>query len=291
MTEILKSFLNRVGVYTDNGLGKYIPSESSYPQSIHKAMRYSVFAGGKRLRPALALASYELCGGEENNESVLMLCCALEMLHTFSLIHDDLPAMDDDDFRRGKPTSHKQFGEATAILAGDALCIQAFELLSKTKNCEIISTVSDALGTSGMIGGQVVDIESEGKSVDKDVLNFIHTHKTGKLIKASTITGAMIANASKSEIGMLLEYGKQVGLAFQIADDILDVTGSTEQIGKDAGSDQAKGKATYPSIYGLEESKSIAKGMAASAKDIIKPFGNKAELLCDIADYTIERIK
>jgi geranylgeranyl diphosphate synthase type II len=198
--------------------------------------------------------------------------------------------MDDDDFRRGKPTNHRVFGEAVAVLSGDALCIHAFELLSKTNNCRIVADISRALGTAGMIGGQVADIESEGKKADKKILEYIHTHKTAALITTSLRCGAILAGTDEKNLKRITLFGRKIGLAFQIADDILDVVGTTAQLGKDAHSDEALKKVTYPSILGLEKSRQAACDLTRTAKSLLKPFGKKAFLLCEIADFIIERI-
>ncbi len=253
-------------------------------------MRYSVLAGGKRIRPALAMAAFELCGGKKDDERIIAAGCALEMLHAFSLIHDDLPCMDDDDFRRGKPTNHRVFGEAIAVLGGDALCIYAYEILAGTGNCSIIAEISRALGTDGMIAGQVVDIESEGSKVGRDVLEYIHTRKTGAFIRSSVRIGAMLAEASDEDLAALTTYGDRIGLAFQVADDILDVVSTTEQIGKDAGSDEERGKITYPSLWGLDESRKIARTLITEAKAALDRFGTKAGLLAETADFIVERV-
>ena len=221
MTE-LKKYLSKVVEITNKSLEELLPEEDAKPTSIHKLMRYVVFAGGKRVRPCLVLATNEACGGTFANKDAAYAGAAIEMLHTFSLIHDDLPCMDDDDFRRGKPTAHKAFNEALAVLGGDALCIYAFEILSKIGRIEIINEISSALGTSGMIGGQVVDIESEGKTVSKETVSYIHDNKTAALIKASVKTGALLANASPDVIEKLSSFGSHIGLLFQVIDDILD---------------------------------------------------------------------
>ncbi len=289
METILKKYFKEKSIIVDRHLRKLLPLEGKYPSTIHKAMRYSIFAGGKRLRPILAVASFELCGGK--GDKVYPAACALEMMHTFSLIHDDLPCMDDDDFRRGKPTSHKMFGEAMAVLAGDALCIHAYEILGRYNNLPIVELISKALGTSGMLGGQVVDIESEGKDdIDKKTLKFIHIHKTEALITTSLLTGAIIAGADKKTQKLIREYGRCIGLAFQIVDDILDVVGTTEKLGKDAGSDLENKKATYPRLYGLENSMVEARSLTDKAKLIIAPFKNKGLVLSALADFIVERV-
>jgi len=247
----IKDYLEKVAKITDETLEKVLPSESTYPESIHRLMRYSTFAGGKRIRPCLVLASHEACGGVFNNENALLTSAAIEMLHTFSLIHDDLPCMDDDDFRRGKPTAHKAFTEALAVLGGDALCIEAFEILTRTGRVDIIQEIAKSLGTKGMIAGQVVDIESEGMQVTRKTLEYIHDNKTAALIRACVRCGALLAGASGDSLEKLTSYGNNIGLAFQVVDDILDEESTTEQLGKDAGSDREKGKATYPSIIGM----------------------------------------
>jgi geranylgeranyl diphosphate synthase type II len=290
VTKQLQIFLKRAQEFVNSGLDTYLPKETIFPERIHQAMRYSIFAGGKRVRPALTLAAYEFCGGDTSKEPIALACCAIEMLHVFSLIHDDLPSMDNDDFRRGKPTNHRVFGEALAVLGGDALCIHAFELLGRTGNPKVITEVAAALGTDGMIGGQVVDIESEGKKVDIKVLEYIHTRKTGALITTCLKIGALLADAPKDTVAALTEYGKNVGHAFQVADDILDVEGTTEQIGKDAGSDEERGKITYPALLGLNKSKEIAHELIRSAKQALSTYGNKGSLLNDVADYIIDRV-
>lgn len=269
-------------------LEKYLPLESEQPADLHKAVRYSMFAGGKRLRPALAMASFEACKGE--GESILLASAALEMTHTFSLIHDDLPCMDNDDFRRGRPTNHKVFGEAIAILAGDSLLVYAFELLAKTGHAECIATLARALGTKGMLGGQVVDIQSEGKTVGLDVVNYIHNHKTAALIEASLVMGAQLAGADAEVIKSFGAFGNKIGLAFQIVDDVLDLEGTTEALGKDAGSDLAKGKATYPAVMGIAASKKEAKQLVEAAKLDLRKLNLQTDILELIADYIITRV-
>jgi len=293
----LKSYLKEMQQNVDIFLEKYLPSADDLPFSIHRSMRYSVFAGGKRVRPILLLAACDAVGGER--AKAMPAACAMEMIHTYSLIHDDLPAMDDDDFRRGNPTNHKVFGEATAILAGDALLTEAFILLSNPDfsgglepavMARVIHEISLCAGSRGMIGGQVVDMESEGKKdIDLATVQYIHTHKTGALIKASVKCGALIGGADGKELAHMIRYGEAIGLAFQIADDILDIEGTTEQIGKDAGSDQARGKATYPAVMGLTESKRRAAELVESAISSLECFGEKADPLREIASYIVKR--
>jgi len=286
----LKEYSKKVSNATDAILDKVLPAENTYPTSIHRLMRYSTFAGGKRIRPCLLMATYEACGGNFDDEHPLLASAALEMFHTFSLIHDELPCMDDDDFRRGKPTAHKAFNEALAVLGGDALCISAFEILAKTGRVDIIEEIAGSLGTKGMIGGQVVDIESEGKAVSREIVEYIHLNKTAALICSSIRIGAMLANASQEVLDKLTSFGKRVGLAFQIADDILDEESTTEQLGKDAGSDRENGKATFPAICGLEQSKLYAQQLIDQACSDIEFLGEKGEVLNDLARYIITRI-
>jgi len=281
----------------DEALEKMLPGEGDLPVSLHKSMRYSVFAGGKRIRPILMLAACEAVGGD----IVLAMpaACAMEMIHTYSLIHDDLPAMDNDDFRRGKPTNHKVFGEAVAILAGDALLTQAFIAMSNSSYAArvpsvtllaAINEIGHCAGSYGMVGGQVVDMESEGKpDIDLPTVQYIHTHKTGALIKASVKAGALLGAADEKALAALTRYGEVVGLAFQIADDILDIEGTTEQIGKDAGSDEARGKATYPAVVGLPDSKKRAAELVDMALESLAGFDRKAEPLREIARYIVFR--
>jgi geranylgeranyl diphosphate synthase type II len=293
----LKQYLKERCQLVDSALDKYLPQENELPSVLHKAMRYSVFAGGKRVRPILLLAACEAVGGDIN--SALPAACAMEMIHTYSLVHDDLPAMDNDDFRRGRPTSHKVFGEATAILAGDALLTEAFILLSNQqaadsvesgKLLQVIGEIGRCAGSRGMIGGQVVDMESEGKpEIDFATVQYIHTRKTGALIKASIRAGALLGGANPASEKALIKYGEAVGLAFQIADDILDIEGTTEEIGKDAGSDQERGKATYPSIIGLAESKRRAVELVDVALEALAGFDDKADPLREIATYIVKR--
>ena len=291
----LKDYLKQRCRLVDQALERFLPDGGELPASLHGSMRYSVFAGGKRVRPVLLLAACEAVGGQV--QPALPAACAMEMIHTYSLIHDDLPAMDDDDFRRGNPTNHKVFGEATAILAGDALLTEAFILLSgngadvdPAVQLRVIYEIAHASGSRGMVGGQMVDMESEGKrEIDLATLSYIHTHKTGALIRASVRAGAMLGGATKERLDALTRYGDAIGLAFQIADDILDVEGTTEELGKDAGSDQARGKATYPALVGLEASKARARELVDMALDALAPFDERAEPLRAIASYIVKR--
>jgi geranylgeranyl diphosphate synthase type II len=293
----LKKYLKERCQLVDEALDRYLPREDELPVSLHKAMRYSVFAGGKRVRPILMLAACEAVGG--GLARALPAACAMEMIHTYSLIHDDLPAMDDDDFRRGNPTNHKVFGEATAILAGDALLTEAFILLSSpgvtigvpaADLLAVSNEIARCAGSRGMVGGQVVDMESEGKrDIDLATVQYIHTHKTGALIKASIKAGAILGGGDDTAVAALTKYGEAVGLAFQIADDILDIEGTTEEIGKDAGSDQARGKATYPALVGLVESKKRAAELVELALSALAGFDAVADPLREIAQYIVYR--
>jgi geranylgeranyl diphosphate synthase, type II len=281
----LKTCLARAVSLTDAALEKLLPEENVYPGSIHALMRYSTFAGGKRIRPCLLLATHEACGGKFDSKPAVIAGAALEMFHTFSLIHDDLPCMDDDDFRRGKPTAHKAFNEALAVLGGDALCIKAFEALAALGRVDIIGEIAGALGTGGMLGGQVIDIESEGKHVDRKTVEYIHDNKTAALIRSTVRIGAMLANAPGECLEKLSLYGTNIGLAFQVVDDILDEEGTTEQLGKDAGSDKERGKATFPSVVGIAESKRYAEELIRKAWDNLAFLGEKGRLLHDLAEY------
>ena len=279
----------------DRALDRFLPRESAPPASLHKAMRYSVFAGGKRLRPVLVAAGAEAVGG--TLEAVMPAACAVEMIHTYSLIHDDLPAMDNDDFRRGVPTSHKVFGEAIAILAGDALLTLAFRLLANSSPAggeagrlrDMLIEVADAAGSAGMVGGQVADIECEGKMAGAAIVDYIHTHKTAALIRASIRSGAILAGASAAELKALGVVGDSLGLAFQIMDDILDITATSEELGKTAGKDQAQQKATYPAVHGIEASRRRAQALVADAHAALAPFGERALPLRALGTFIIER--
>lgn len=266
-----------------------------YPEKIYEAMRYSLLAKGKRLRPILCLATCELVGGTV--EMAMPTACALEMIHTMSLIHDDLPAMDNDDYRRGKLTNHKVYGEDIAILAGDGLLAYAFEYVAvQTQNVpaervvKVIARLGRAMGAAGLVGGQVVDLASEGLSdIQEETLNFIHNHKTGALLEASVVCGGILGGATDTELEQLLSYAQNIGLAFQIIDDILDITATQEELGKTAGKDLQAQKATYPSLWGLEVSKAKAQQLIEAAKTQLAPFGKKAQPLIALADFITNR--
>ncbi len=265
-----------------------------YPDTIYAAMRYSLLAGGKRLRPILCLASCEAIGGKI--ELAMPTACALEMIHTMSLIHDDLPAMDDDDYRRGKLTNHKVYGEDVAILAGDGLLAYAFEYIAtQTKGVSAdrvltaIAHLARAVGADGLVGGQVVDLESEGKDISVETLTYIHNHKTGALLEACVICGAVLAGATEAQIAKLSQFAQKIGLAFQIIDDILDITATQAELGKTAGKDVQAQKATYPRLWGLAESKRQADKLVTEAKSILAEFGDRAIPLQALADYITDR--
>lgn len=289
----LSAYLNTVSRVVNDGLDGFLPAAATRPATIHKAMRYSLFAGGKRLRPALCLAAAEACGGKIAD--ALPLACAVECIHTYSLIHDDLPAMDDDDFRRGKPTNHKVFGEGIAVLAGDALLTQAFEIAAQCRSWpryshqQIILEIAQASGSLQLIAGQVADLEGEGRAITAAQLKYIHERKTSALLCCSARLGGMSANCSPAQLRALTEFGYNVGLAFQVIDDILDITQTTEQLGKTAGKDTAAKKATYPSIVGMEKSRRIAAQLTGKAFAALKPFRGRARALEALAHYLLER--
>ncbi len=293
---MLTEVLEQGRVATDEALERLLPPSTEYPVTIHRAMRHSVFAGGKRIRPILCMEAGRMVACEMP-EGIEELGAALEMLHTYSLIHDDLPALDNDDLRRGRPTSHVVFGEAMAILAGDALQTQAYEVLAELRcpaeaRVRIIRVVARGTGTiDGMIGGQVVDIESEHSDPDIQQLEYIHRAKTAALIAASLVSGGLYAEADRDTVRRLRSFGQQVGLAFQIVDDVLDVTQTSEQLGKTAGKDTAAEKATYPALFGIEESLKRADGLVSKAFTELEPFGARAETLKDLARYLVERKK
>jgi geranylgeranyl diphosphate synthase type II len=291
----LTAYLEARRATVDAALDRVLPGESTPPTIIHRAMRYSVLAPGKRLRPVLVIAGAEAVGG--GAADVLDTACALELIHAYSLIHDDLPAMDDDDYRRGRLTSHKVFGEAMAILAGDALLTLAFRLVAANAARvappsiagAVVTEVADAAGTEGMVGGQVVDIESEGKAISPEMLDYIHLHKTAALIRASLRVGALLAGAGAEQVEAIGRAGQSLGLAFQIVDDILDVEGSLAELGKSAGSDERKHKATYPSLHGLPASKQRARELIDETKRLLLPLGPAADPIRALADFVLER--
>lgn len=288
-----KAELKKRAAVVERALEKYLPPVDAYPSLIHRAMRYSTLGGGKRLRPVLAMAAAEAAGGSPLD--VLPAACALELIHTYSLIHDDLPSMDNDDYRRGKLTSHKVFGEAVAVLAGDALLTFAFELLSESK-CpdpervvKVIGEVATGAGTMGLIGGQVVDTFSAGEEINEETIEYIHRHKTGALYRVSVRTGAILAGASEKQLASLTGYSEHLGLAFQIIDDILDIEGDEKKLGKPVGSDQKNKKVTYPSLFGIEKSRVKAKESADAAVYALNEFGREADFMRELVQFVIER--
>ena len=291
----LQQFLATRTKTVNAALDKFLPNDKTRPATIHKAMRYSLFAGGKRMRPALCLAAAAACGGREAD--ALPLACAVECIHTYSLIHDDLPAMDNDDFRRGKPTNHKVFGEGIAVLAGDALLTQAFEIAAQAKGWPryphqtIVLEIAKAAGSLQLVAGQVADLEGEGKKLSVDELRYIHKRKTSALLCCSVRLGGMSANCTAAQLKALTDFGYHVGLAFQVIDDILDVTQTSEQLGKTAGKDVAEQKATYPAIVGLEKSRKIAAQLTAKAFAALKVFKGRAVALEALAEFLLKRDK
>lgn len=277
----------------NSALDEYLPSERTKPATLYRAMRYSVFAGGKRVRPLLCLAAAGACGGAETD--ALPLACALECVHTYSLIHDDLPAMDNDDFRRGRPTCHKVFGEAMAILAGDALLTFAFELVCRAKSthrytvADYVLELARAAGPANLVAGQVCDLEAEGRKVSLPQLRFIHERKTAALITCAVRLGGMSADCAPADLRALTEFGRNIGLAFQVIDDILDVTQTTEQLGKTAGKDQKAQKATYPAVVGLTEARATAKRLTERAFEALDRFGTRAAALRGLAEFLLNR--
>jgi geranylgeranyl diphosphate synthase type II len=281
----------------EQALAAALPAESAWPSTIHRAVRYSLFAGGKRVRPLLAVAAGEAVGGAI--EDVLPLAVAVEMIHTYSLIHDDLPCMDDDDLRRGKPTSHKVFGEAVAVLAGDALLTRAFHVMAEVpagcdaerlrRRIEAAALLGEAAGTRGLIGGQVEDLESEGRAVSAEALERLHRAKTGALLTACVRGGAVLGGAARGELAALDRYGSAIGLAFQVVDDVLDATEDAERLGKTAGKDEAAAKATYVKVHGLEGARRIASSLLEEAEAALGPLGPRAELLAALARLIVRR--
>lgn len=300
----IKKYLEEKKLIVDSALERYFPNppegegEVKPSNSLHRAIRHSLLNGGKRIRPILSIAAFEAVGGKGGH--ILPFACALEMIHTYSLIHDDLPAMDNDDFRRGKPTCHKMFGEAIGILAGDGLLTEAFKLMTNRSSwdgpsndkaliLDVVHEIAQAAGISGMVGGQVADIESEGKEVDLPLLQYIHTHKTGAMILASIRVGARLGGAGGETLQAFTRYAERIGLAFQIIDDILNVEGKAIALGKSTGTDLSRGKATYPSLLGLEESKRRATELVQLAVESLKPYGPEADPLREIARFIIAR--
>jgi len=288
-----KQYVNRQIKAVNDALEGFLPAAKTKPGTIHKAMRYSMFAGGKRMRPILTLAAAEACGGTA--AAAMPLACAVECIHTYSLIHDDLPAMDDDDFRRGKPTNHKVFGEGIAVLAGDALLSQAFDFAAQCKGWpryshrDVVKEIAVTSGSLQLIAGQVADIEGEGKKTSAQQLKYIHERKTSALLTCSVRLGGMSANCTPGQLKALTDFGYNVGLAFQIIDDILDVTQTSEKLGKTAGKDEAVQKATYPAIIGLDKSRKKAKELTEKSFAALKTFKGKAVALQALAAYLLNR--
>ena len=294
--QALETYLQAQQERLEAALDHYLPAPDAPPPTLSEAMRYSVFAGGKRVRPILLLAAAGAVGGD--GESVLPAACAMEFVHTYSLIHDDLPAMDDDDYRRGKPTSHKVFGEAVAILAGDALLTHAFEVMTCPDMrarfagpvlLEATHRLARAAGFAGMVGGQAVDMSSEGRAVSVDVLEYIHRHKTAALIGAAVAIGGLLGGGSTAQLAALKRYGQAIGLAFQIADDVLDVEGDSAALGKQVGQDAQHGKATYPALLGLEASRRRAAALLQEALAALGPFDDSADRLRQLARFIVNR--
>jgi geranylgeranyl diphosphate synthase type II len=286
-----KAYLEANRRLVDALLVRYSPSTDVEPKSLHEAMRYSLMAGGKRLRPILCLSSFEYCGGKSlgENSPVHYAMAALEMVHTYSLIHDDLPCMDDDDLRRGLPTVHKKFGEALAVLAGDALHVVAFELMARTGQVAAVTELSEAVGTQGMLGGQIADLEAEGRQATRSEIRNIHTRKTGALIRGSVRIGAILAGADQKTLARLTTYGEKVGLAFQIVDDILDIEGDARILGKEVGSDSKNQKATWPAVVGLPQARKDAAELVDQALELFDPDDDN--VLMYIARYIGQREK
>ena len=289
----LQEFLDESTQAVNQALDRFLPPARTAPRTIHESMRYSLFAGGKRMRPALCLAAAAACEGKA--ETAIPLACAVECIHTYSLIHDDLPAMDNDDYRRGKLTNHKVYGEGIAVLAGDALLTQAFEIAAQCQawprypHAQVILEIARASGSLQLIAGQVADLEAEGKKVTEKQLRYIHERKTSALLCCAVRLGGMSANCTPRQLEALTDFGYNVGLAFQVIDDILDVTQTTEKLGKTAGKDTKALKATYPSIVGLEKSRKIAERLTTKAFDALKVFKGKAVALESLAEFLLKR--
>ena len=291
MTEFkakLEAYVEKI----DGALAEYLSAADNPQKKIYEAMAYSIFAGGKRLRSVLLLEACRICGGDE--AEAMPFACAMEMIHTYSLIHDDLPAMDNDDLRRGRPTSHIKFGEATAILAGDSLLNKAFETMAQSTSANAlraIGIIANSSGTEGMIGGQIVDMESEGKEIDLETLRYLHSLKTGAIIRSSCVAGAVLGGGDEEAMAAMDKFAVNLGIAFQIRDDILDVTGTEEELGKPIGSDKEQGKNTYVSLLGLEKSEELVTEYSAKAKAALAVFADKAEFLLAMTDYLVDRKK
>lgn len=292
----ISAYLDRKREEVDRFLQTVIPDTRTPPAALHESMRYSLFAGGKRVRPILAIAAAEAVGNP--SKAVLAIASSLELIHTYSLIHDDLPAMDNDDYRRGKPTNHKVFGEALAILAGDALLTLAFDLCSRrdlvdgldpARQVQLIQELAVGAGHLGMVGGQVLDIQAENQDIDLATLQDIHAHKTGMLIRAAVRMGAIAASAAATQLEQLTAYAEDVGLAFQIADDVLNVTGTREELGKNANTDAQRGKKTYPTFYGVDGARSLAEQCSKRAISRLDRFDSKADPLRELASYITAR--
>ena len=292
----LKAYLGEKRAVVEEALRGVFPEPEGPSAEIISAMGYSLFAGGKRLRPILCMAGAEAVGGEA--QDVLPVACAIELIHTYSLIHDDLPVMDDDDMRRGKPTSHKVFGEAVALLAGDGLLTKAFHVMAGADFehrvrpdalLTVIGLIAQAAGYEGMVGGQVVDIQSEGQEVDSSIVQFIHTHKTAALIAASVVSGAILVGGEEDQVSALTLYGQNIGLAFQVSDDILDIEGNSQALGKNVGSDERQAKTTYPAVLGLSRSKEIQRELVDRAIEFLDLFDQRSDPLREIARYIIAR--
>jgi geranylgeranyl diphosphate synthase, type II len=283
----VQDFLIEKSAKAEQALRGHLASWESVPPTLREAVEYSLFAGGKRLRPALAMGAAEIVSGDD--AVAMPAACALELIHTYSLVHDDLPAMDDDDFRRGKPTSHRKFGEAIAILAGDAMLTMAFDIAAQSGSPEVVREIAQAAGVAGMVGGQVIDLESENKQLTLDAMQRLHACKTGALIRVSVRTGAFLGKATEDQIDALTQYGEHIGLAFQIADDILDVVGTQAELGKPIGSDEAKHKSTYPALVGLDRARELGQEAVAAALEALEPFGPEADTFRELAQFIVER--
>lgn len=282
------TYIKEKGQEIDRLLDRFLPPTDKYPGRLHEAMRYSVLAGGKRIRPILALTAYDACGGK-NPAVINPAACALEIVHTYSLIHDDLPCMDDDDLRRGRPTLHKKYDDATAVLAGDALHVLAFQLAAQSGSIDVVRELADAIGTDGMLGGQMADVEAEGKEIDLAMLSYIHSHKTGALIRGSVRIGAILADADTDRLGLITHYGEKIGLAFQIIDDILDIIGEQEKLGKQIGSDSKNSKATYPALVGLDLARSEARRLIDESIELSRQISADGEYFAMIARFIGQR--